>query len=95
MTAVHPPELCPVPDGECDEHLPADDGLRNVLAEMIAEGSDRSALLLGVLMSAAEYVRAQVPTPQEMAAKYIEVRDQILAAPVGSPRTASAPEVSP
>lgn len=57
--SVHPPLLCPVPEGECDEHLPADDGLRAALEEALAEdGTNRSALLLGALLSAADYVVA-------------------------------------
>lgn len=57
--SVHPSVLCPVPEGECDQHLPADDGLRAALEEALAEaGTNRSALLLGALLSAADYVVA-------------------------------------
>ncbi len=54
---VHPRHLCPVPEGECVEHLPADDGLRRALEEALAEdGTNRPALLLGALLSACDYV---------------------------------------
>lgn len=57
--SVHPRPLCPVPEGECVEHLPADDGLRRALEEALAEdGTNRSALLLGALLSACDYVVA-------------------------------------
>lgn len=56
---VHPPELCPVPPGECVEHPPVEDGLRRALEEALAEeGTNRQALLLGALLSACEYVVA-------------------------------------
>lgn len=57
--SVHPRALCPVPDGECSAHLPADDGLRSALVEALAEpGTNRQALLLGALLSACDYVVA-------------------------------------
>lgn len=41
-----------------------------------------------VTVEARSVVRSQVPTPEEMAAKYIEVRDMILASPPPRPPAA-------
>lgn len=77
--SLHPPVLCPVPEGECTDHPPADDGLRRALEEAMAEpGTNREALLLGALMSAAEYaVAAEAEGGAKLARELTRLRNRV------------------